>query len=105
MLALGTLRAPFLLVVLAVAAAACASSAPAATPPISPGTAASPREVNIIAREYRFDPRRFTISFHASNAPNAHGLSFDYWGNHYATDGTTGRAYQVVTFTAVRDGL
>ncbi len=56
MLALGTLRAPFLLVVLAVGATGCASSAPAATPPISPGTAASPREVNIIAREYRFDP-------------------------------------------------
>ena len=45
--------------------------------------------------EYRFDPRRFTISFHAKNGPNSHGLSFDYWGNHYATDGTMGNAFQV----------
>jgi putative membrane-bound dehydrogenase-like protein len=44
---------------------------------------------------YRFDPRRFTISMHAVNSPNPHGTSFDYWGYHYATDGTGGRAYQV----------
>ncbi len=44
---------------------------------------------------YRFDPRRFTISMHANNSPNPHGISFDYWGYHYATDGTGGRAYQV----------
>jgi putative membrane-bound dehydrogenase-like protein len=44
---------------------------------------------------YRFDPRRFTISMHALNSPNPHGTSFDYWGYHYATDGTGGRAYQV----------
>jgi putative membrane-bound dehydrogenase-like protein len=44
---------------------------------------------------YRFDPRRFTISMHAMNSPNPHGISFDYWGYHYATDGTGGRAYQV----------
>ncbi len=44
---------------------------------------------------YRFDPRRFTISKHADNSPNPHGLSFDYWGYSYATDGTGGRAYQV----------
>lgn len=44
---------------------------------------------------YRFDPRRFTISMHALNSPNPHGISFDYWGYHYATDGTGGRAYQV----------
>ncbi len=44
---------------------------------------------------YRFDPRRFTISKHADNSPNPHGTSFDYWGYHYATDGTGGRAYQV----------
>ena len=36
-------------------ASAC-SSAPAATPPISPGTPASPREVNVIARDYTFAP-------------------------------------------------
>jgi len=44
---------------------------------------------------YRFDPRRFTVAMHANNSPNPHGISFDYWGNHYATDGTGGRAYQV----------
>ncbi|MEM1296273.1 MAG: PVC-type heme-binding CxxCH protein, partial [Verrucomicrobiota bacterium] len=44
---------------------------------------------------YRFDPRRFTIAQHGSNSPNPHGISFDYWGYHYATDGTGGRAYQV----------
>ncbi len=44
---------------------------------------------------YRFDPRRFTISMHALNSPNPHGIAFDYWGYQYATDGTGGRAYQV----------
>jgi putative membrane-bound dehydrogenase-like protein len=44
---------------------------------------------------YRFDPRRFTIAMHAPNSPNPHGIAFDYWGYHYATDGTGGRAYQV----------
>jgi azurin/glucose/arabinose dehydrogenase/lysophospholipase L1-like esterase len=45
---------------------------------------------------YRFNPRTFEFSFHADNSPNAHGISFDYWGYHYATDGTGGRPYQVV---------
>lgn len=45
--------------------------------------------------EYRFDPRRFTIARHADNSPNPHGIAFDRWGYHYATDGTGGRAYQV----------
>jgi len=44
---------------------------------------------------YRFDPRRFTIAMHAPNSPNPHGIAFDSWGYHYATDGTGGRAYQV----------
>ncbi|MFT7515006.1 MAG: mono/diheme cytochrome c family protein, partial [Candidatus Omnitrophota bacterium] len=44
---------------------------------------------------YRFDPRRFTINFHAGNSPNPHGTSFDYWGYCYANDGTGGRSYQV----------
>lgn len=44
---------------------------------------------------YRFDPRRFTIALHANNSPNPHGISFDNWGYHYATDGTGGRAFQV----------
>lgn len=44
---------------------------------------------------YRFDPRRFTIAMHAPNSPNPHGIAFDRWGYHYATDGTGGRAFQV----------
>jgi putative membrane-bound dehydrogenase-like protein len=44
---------------------------------------------------YRFDPRQYTITHHAANSPNPHGTSFDYWGYHYANDGTGGRAYQV----------
>ena len=44
---------------------------------------------------YRFDPRRFTISVHAGNSPNPHGIAFDRWGYHYANDGTGGRSYQV----------
>jgi len=44
---------------------------------------------------YRFNPRTREFSFHAPNPPNAHGTSFDYWGYHYATDATNGRAFQV----------
>ncbi len=44
---------------------------------------------------YRFDPRRYTIAFHAANSPNPHGITFDEWGYHFASDGTGGRAYQV----------
>lgn len=49
-----------------------------------------------ISGMYRFNPRTFEFSFHASNSPNPHGISFDYWGYHYATDGTGGAAFQVV---------
>jgi azurin/sugar lactone lactonase YvrE len=45
---------------------------------------------------FRFDPRRFTISYQAFIRPNAHGVSFDYWGYQYATDGTSGNAFQIV---------
>jgi len=44
---------------------------------------------------YRFNPRTYEFSFHAVNNPNPHGISFDYWGYHYATDGTGGAAFQV----------
>jgi len=44
---------------------------------------------------YRFDPLRYTISFIAANGPNSHGISFDRWGYLFATDGTTGNAFQV----------
>jgi uncharacterized cupredoxin-like copper-binding protein len=47
-----------LLATLAVAAAvaACGSGSPVATGPITPGTSGSPREVNIIAKDYSFLP-------------------------------------------------
>ncbi len=48
---------------------------------------------------YRFNPRTFEFSFHAANSPNPHGISFDYWGYHYATDGTGGACFQVVPDT------
>ena len=35
---------------------ACTSVGPAVTPPIVPGTGAAPREVNVIARDYVFNP-------------------------------------------------
>ncbi len=44
---------------------------------------------------FRWDPRRFTVAYHAANSPNPHGIAFDYWGYHYANDGTGGRSYQV----------
>jgi uncharacterized cupredoxin-like copper-binding protein len=45
-----------LLSTLVVALAACEPGAPPATPPIVPGTAGAPREVNLIARDYEFVP-------------------------------------------------
>ena len=36
--------------------AGCTPGGPAATPPISPGTAAAPRDVNLITRDYSFVP-------------------------------------------------
>ncbi|NUM55822.1 MAG: c-type cytochrome [Candidatus Hydrogenedentes bacterium] len=44
---------------------------------------------------YRFNPRSHRFSFHAVNEPNPHGGDFDYWGYHFATDATSGRAFQV----------
>jgi uncharacterized cupredoxin-like copper-binding protein len=40
----------------AVALAGCDAAPPPATPSISPGTSAAPREVNLIARDYSFQP-------------------------------------------------
>ncbi|MDX1679257.1 MAG: GDSL-type esterase/lipase family protein [Akkermansiaceae bacterium] len=54
-------------------------------PPLSSGASAM----------YRFDPRRYTISLHAMNRPNPHGIAFDRWGYHYANDGTGGKSFQV----------
>jgi hypothetical protein len=41
---------------LGIALAACETAAPAATPPVEPGTSADPREVNIVARDYAYVP-------------------------------------------------
>ncbi len=41
---------------LALLLAGCDAGAAPATPPISPGTSAAPREVNLIARDYSFQP-------------------------------------------------
>ena len=40
----------------ALATGACSASAPAATPPIVPGGSSTPREVNIITKDYSFLP-------------------------------------------------
>lgn len=45
---------------------------------------------------YRLDLRSHKFWRHAPNSPNPHGTTFDYWGYHYATDGTGGRGYQVM---------
>lgn len=54
--ALRPLRPLALLLALVLAVAACDSGAPAMTPPIVPGTSASPREVNIVAHDYAYVP-------------------------------------------------
>lgn len=47
---------PIVLLSFALLAAACDAASPALTPPISPGTAGAPRDVNVIARDYAFVP-------------------------------------------------
>ena len=61
------------LAVLAAGAAACAG-APVATPPITPGTSAGPRSVNIVMRDYSYVPSEVdlvpgeTVTLHVINA-------------------------------------
>src|SRR5207344_2596453 len=43
-------------VLFALATGACSASAPSATPPIVPGGSSTPREVNIITKDYSFLP-------------------------------------------------
>ena len=63
----------FLLAVLPAVLGACATAVPASTGPISPGTGDAPREVIIVAHDYRFDPAPVdvvpgeTILFHVLN--------------------------------------
>jgi len=52
-------------------------------------------QLSDISGMYRFNPRTHRFSFHAENSPNPHGGDFDYWGYHFATDATSGRAFQV----------
>ena len=56
-----------------------------------------PPQTSDTSAMYRWNPRTHAFSFHADNPPNAHGSDFDYWGYHFATDATGGRAYQVKT--------
>lgn len=62
------------LAVTAIAVGGCASGSTGPTPIPTPGTVAHPREVNIIAREYSFDPSTVdlvpgeTVLFHVVNA-------------------------------------
>jgi uncharacterized cupredoxin-like copper-binding protein len=52
----GSRRAATALVAVVLLAAACDTGAPAGTPPITPGTSAAPREVNVVTRDYAFVP-------------------------------------------------
>ena len=63
-----------------------------------------PAQESTVSGMYRFNPRTFEFAFHAPNSPNPHGISFDHWGYHYATDGTGGRCYQVVPGYEADDG-
>jgi uncharacterized cupredoxin-like copper-binding protein len=71
---LGARRWAFLLTLLALAVGACGDAGPAVTAPLSPGASDAPREVNIIARDYLFEPatvdlvRGETILLHVINA-------------------------------------
>jgi uncharacterized cupredoxin-like copper-binding protein len=52
----GPLAGALAAVVVVVSLAACGSDAPAETPPISPGNAVAPRELNIIMKDYAYLP-------------------------------------------------
>lgn len=56
MIRLGRCLSPLVPITLAASLAGCAGSSESATPRPTPGTSGTPREVNIIARDYRFDP-------------------------------------------------
>ncbi len=49
-------RAAACLAAVTLLAAACDTGAPAGTPPITPGTSGTPREVNVVTRDYAFVP-------------------------------------------------
>jgi uncharacterized cupredoxin-like copper-binding protein len=53
---------PLIAAVVGVVAVACEAGPPPPTPPISPGTSGAPREVNLIARDYSFQPATLDLS-------------------------------------------
>ena len=52
---------PAVVAAAAVLAIGCAAGQPLVTPPITPGTSGSPREVNIIAKDWIFLPERIVV--------------------------------------------
>lgn len=50
------IRRHWALIATILASTGCGSGAPAGTPPIVPGTSVAPRDVNLIARDYLFNP-------------------------------------------------
>jgi uncharacterized cupredoxin-like copper-binding protein len=54
-------RATSLILPLLLLAAACEPGPAPATPPISPGTATAPRDVNLIARDFEFVPQTLDV--------------------------------------------
>ena len=53
---LGRLAGPVALAAIAFAMAACAAETPSPSGPLVPGTSSAPREVNLITRDYSFQP-------------------------------------------------
>ena len=43
----------------------------------------------------KFNPRIHTVNRHFGLGPNPHGDEFDRWGNHFASDGTSGTGYYI----------
>ena len=73
MIRLGKCLPPLFQVLLAAVLGGCSTGAPVDTPRPIPGTSGAPREINIIARDYRFDPNPIdlapgeTVLFHLIN--------------------------------------
>ena len=53
--------------------AACDAGAPAGTPPITPGTSAAPRDVNIVMRDYAYVPS--IVDLHAGETVTLHVIN------------------------------
>ena len=44
---------------------------------------------------YRFNPLTHETEHYFNIGPNPHGIQFDEWGNHFASDGTSGNGFYV----------